>query len=90
MSRIEQNVEVLNALGLHARPASLLVRQANSFKSAITLSNHSGSGDCKSVLELLMLTAGQGTTLKLVVEGTDAEEACRAITGLFLSKFGED
>lgn len=90
MKRIEVEVKVSNALGLHARPASMLVRMANTFQSSITLSNPSGSGDCKSVLDLLMLAAGRDTTLKLVAEGSDAEAAAQAISDFFRDKFGEE
>lgn len=90
MKRIEVEVKVLNALGLHARPASQLVRLANTFQSSITLIHPSGSGNCKSVLDLLMLAAGRDTSLKLVAEGCDAEDAAKAISGLFLDKFGEE
>ena len=90
MKRIEVEVKVLNALGLHARPASQLVRLANTFQSSITLIHPSGSGNCKSVLDLLMLAAGRDTSLKLVTEGSDAEDAAKAISGLFLDKFGEE
>ncbi len=90
MKRIEVEVKVLNALGLHARPASQLVRLANTFQSSITLIHPSGSGNCKSVLDLLMLAAGRDTALKLVAEGSDAEDAVKAISGLFQDKFGEE
>ena len=90
MKRIEVEVKVLNALGLHARPASQLVRLANTFQSSITLIHPSGSGNCKSVLDLLMLAAGRDTALKLVAEGSDAEDAVKAISTLFLDKFGEE
>lgn len=90
MKRVEVEVKVLNALGLHARPASQLVRLANTFQSSITLIHPSGSGNCKSVLDLLMLAAGRNTALKLVAEGSDAEDAAKAISGLFLDKFGEE
>lgn len=90
MKRIEVDVKVQNALGLHARPASMLVRTANTFQSSITLVHPSGSGNCKSVLDLLMLAAGHDTTLKLIAEGKDAEAAVQAISGLFQNKFGEE
>lgn len=90
MKRIEVDVKVLNTLGLHARPASMLVRKANTFASDITLSGPAGSGSCKSVLDLLMLAAGCGTTLKLAAEGPDADAASHAIAALFQNKFGEE
>lgn len=90
MKRIEIDVKVLNTLGLHARPASMLVRKANAFASDLILSSPAGSGSCKSVLDLLMLAAGHGTTLKLSAEGPDADAATHAIAALFQSKFGEE
>ena len=90
MKRVEIEVKVSNALGLHARPAAMLVRKANTFQSSLTLFHPSGKGDCKSVLDILMLAAGQNTALKLIAEGSDAEAAAQAISELFQSKFGED
>ena len=90
MKRVEIEVKVSNALGLHARPAAMLVRKANTFQSSLTLLHPSGKGDCKSVLDILMLAAGQNTALKLSAEGSDADAAAQAISELFQSKFGEE
>ena len=77
-------------MGLHARPASMLVRTASRFHSDINLVKDGEPVNCKSVLALMMLSAGMGTPLQIVAEGDDAEEAVQAVAELFRDKFGEE
>ncbi len=84
------DVTVSNAMGLHARPASLLVRTASRFHSDVSLVKDGEPVNCKSVLALMMLSAGMGTPLQIIAEGEDAEEAAGAVEKLFLDKFGEE
>lgn len=88
---LERNVTIVNALGLHARAASQLVRMANKFESSITLSRGDGSmtADAKSILNILTLAASKGTELKLTAEGPDEETAMETIAELFAKGFGE-
>ena len=91
MKRFELDVMVANRLGLHARPAAALVRQANSFKSNVMLVKDGEEVNCKSVLSLMMLAAGEGTRLRVLAEGDeDAEDAAKAIAQLFSERFGEE
>ena len=83
-------IHVSNRLGLHARPAMMLVREANRFASSLTLRKDKTAADCRSILDLLSIAAPQGTTLELVASGSDADEAAAAITGMFDNKFGEE
>lgn len=87
----EKEVEIKNTMGLHARPAALLVRHANNYKAEITLQrDENDEVDCRSLLGLLMLAAGSGTKLTLRAYGEDAELALEAIARVFEEKFGED
>ena len=87
---VAKQVVVANRLGLHARPASLFVRTASRFAAEISVANAGTVGDGRSVLGLLTLAAGQGTTLEVTASGADAPEALEAIEHLFLTRFGED
>lgn len=87
---LECTVRVINPQGLHARPADLLVRCADGFKSSIMIQKGSEQVDCRSILSLLTLGAAEGTQLKLIVQGQDAENALAAICSLFEQGFHEN
>ncbi|NDC63691.1 MAG: HPr family phosphocarrier protein [Planctomycetia bacterium] len=75
--------------GLHARPADLLAREARKWRSRIELVAQSQRADGKSILDLLTLAAEAGTRLVIEATGPDAEEALKAIGGLFDRNFNE-
>jgi phosphocarrier protein len=86
-------IVVSNKRGLHARPAMQFVDLANQFKSQIMV--HKGGeepedADGKSVMQMIILAATQGTQLRLDAEGEDAETAVIQLAQLFLDKFGEE
>lgn len=78
-----------NAVGLHARPASLFVQEANKFASDITVFLGEAQADAKSILDLLLLGANQGCTITVRAEGPDAEAALEALQSLHANNFGE-
>ena len=86
---LDRTVVVSNPQGLHARPADLLVRLANQFKSTILIGRGGETVDCKSILSLLTLGAAQGTELSLTAEGDDAESAIDSIEQFFLRGFDD-
>lgn len=73
----QKNVEVLitNKTGLHARPASLFVQEANKYKSQIDINFKDKKVNAKSILSLLGLGANKGSTIVISAEGEDAEVA---------------
>jgi phosphocarrier protein len=87
---IEREVEIVNRLGLHARAAAKLVHTAGGFRSKVQIVKDGEEIDAKSILGILLLAAGQGTTLTLRCEGADEEEAMRAITTLIANRFDEE
>jgi phosphotransferase system HPr (HPr) family protein len=89
---IERRVVVTNRLGLHARAAALLVRTANSYKSALRLerADKTAAADAKSILSVLMLAAARGTELLASAEGVDEQDAMNAVCRLFANGFGEN
>ena len=91
MKKIELRVVIENRLGLHARAASLLAQHALQFESDIIIRKDGQEFDAKSLMGLLLLAAGKGTELELVISGDDAEEARDALLNLIMErKFDED
>jgi phosphotransferase system HPr (HPr) family protein len=87
---VEKTVTVENVQGLHARPADMLVKLANQFKSKIEITKDGEAVDGKSILSVLSLAAEKGTNLQIRASGGDAEQAVTAIESLFLRRFDED
>jgi len=86
---MSREVVVINAAGLHARPADLLAREARRWQSRIELVNDSQRAEGKSILDLLTLAAEAGTRLVVEATGPDAREALEAIGSLFERRFNE-
>jgi phosphocarrier protein len=86
---VEKDIVVINKLGLHARAAAKLVKLSAGYDSTIKLHSAAKEVDAKSIMGVLMLAATQGTELKLVVDGADAEQAAESVTALFGDCFGE-
>jgi phosphocarrier protein NPr/phosphocarrier protein len=76
-------VTVVNAQGLHARPADMVARLANHFSARIEIVKDNERVDAKSVLGLLTLGAYQGVQLTIIACGDDAQEAIEALVDLF-------
>ncbi len=90
MPQLQTEVTILNKLGLHARPAALLVQATSKFKSDIYIKKNDMEVNAKSILGVMMLAAECGSILAVSVAGEDAEEAAKEVIELFESKFGED
>lgn len=87
----EQVKTVVNASGIHARPATVFVSAAKKFQSRITLTNLTSGreGDAKSILKVLSLGLVKGTQIKLTAEGEDEEAAIASLSELIDSGLGE-
>ena len=83
------SVAIVNKLGLHARAAAKLTHLAGSYQSEIWISRSGRRVNAKSIMGVMMLAAGQGTSVLLEAEGADAEQAIGALTSLIADKFGE-
>lgn len=90
MAEIVEKVTIQNKLGLHARPAALLVQEAAKFKAKIELENDEIKVNGKSIMGVMMLAAACGTDLKIMVDGDDAADALNAIKTLIMNKFDEE
>jgi phosphocarrier protein HPr len=93
MPTASKEIVVTNKLGLHARPAMQFVDVANQFEAAVTV--HKGGeepcdADGKSVMQMIILAATEGTPLRIEADGEDAQKAVDTLAELFASKFGEE
>lgn len=86
---MEQQVKLLNASGLHARPASIFVTEASKFQSHVFIEVNGRRVNAKSILGLLTLAIGQGSTITVITEGPDEEEALEALVNLVANGLGE-
>lgn len=86
----EKKLKVVNKLGLHARPASLVVQSAMKFRATITIIKDEYKIDAKSIMGLMMLAAANGTELIFQADGEDEQEAISKMEEIFNSGFGEE
>ena len=89
MSVLQSVCEVVNEKGLHVRAATVLAQLAAGYSSTIVLEHAGEQANAKSVMNLLLLTAPMGASVKVIVEGDDAEEALSAVESLIGTGFGE-
>ena len=86
---IDREIEIKNKLGLHARAAAKLVHTSARFKSDIKIRKGDEEVDGKSILGILLLAAGRGTTIRVSADGPDERDALDAIEALINAKFDE-
>ncbi len=87
---VEKVVNVKNKLGVHARPAALLVRMAAKFSSDIFLIKNGQEINGKSIMSVMALAAEFGSAITIRAEGTDENQALHKIVELFNNRFEED
>ncbi|MFH1336555.1 MAG: HPr family phosphocarrier protein [Candidatus Zixiibacteriota bacterium] len=87
---VERKIQVINKLGLHARPSSTLAQTASKFKSEIKLQKGEVEVNAKSILGVMMLAAEVGSEILLKADGEDEEQAVETLVKLFEEKFGEE
>jgi phosphocarrier protein len=87
----KKEVEIINSLGIHARPASLIVKIASVFDSQVELEKDGVKVNAKSIMGVLMLASEQGDKLTIIAEGKDEKEAVEALIELIEKrKFDEE
>ncbi len=87
MARAE--IQIINKLGMHARASAKLTQLAGSYKCEVWLSRNGRRVNAKSIMGVMMLAAGRGSTLIIEAEGEDAEAALAALQKLIADKFDE-
>ncbi len=90
MAAAQSTLVIKNRNGLHARPAALFVKTSNRFQSEIWVEKDGERVNGKSIMGLMMLAAGQGSSLDVFAEGPDAEAVLAELARLVESKFGEE
>ena len=85
----EATTTIQNATGIHARPASVFVQKASSFKSKVQIKAKGKTVDAKSILMIMSMGLSKGTEITLVADGPDEADAVAQLKALVDSKFGE-
>ena len=86
---IKRSITISNKLGLHARASAKLTQLASRFQSAVWIERNGRRVNAKSIMGVMMLAAGIGSTVELEIDGPDETEAAQALESLFGQKFGE-
>jgi phosphocarrier protein len=86
---LKQDIEIINKLGLHARASAKLTQTSGRFQSAVFVTKYGRRVNAKSIMGVMMLAAGKGTTLTVETDGVDEAEAMAAVVALINDKFGE-
>ena len=90
MSEVRRTVEIVNERGLHARASAKFVKMASQFDAHVTVSRDGQTVEAQSIMGLMMLAAGIGSTVELAAEGPEAEEAMEALVALIAERFEEE
>jgi phosphocarrier protein len=86
---ISREFRINNKLGLHARPSAQLTQVAAKFASEVFIAKNGRRVNAKSIMGVMMLAAGPGSTVTVDAEGPDEDQAVAAIGALIDSRFGE-
>ena len=86
---IKRTIQISNKLGLHARASAKLTQMASKYQSNLWLARNGRRVNAKSIMGVMMLAAGLGSTVELETDGPDEQSAIDAIEALFHDKFGE-
>ena len=86
----QQEVEIVNKLGLHARASAKLTQVAGRFEADVWLSRNGRRVNAKSIMGVMMLAAAKGSTVLVETDGADEADAMTAVTALIAERFGED
>ena len=90
MPKTAVQVTISNRLGLHARPAMAFVDAASAFQCSVTVKRGEQAVDGKSIMHMMLLAATKGTSLEVVCDGPDADEAAAALKALVQRGFDEE
>jgi len=83
-------VEIVNERGLHARASAKFVKLAAGFDAEVTVSRDGQTVDARSIMGLMMLAAGPGSTIEIAAEGAEATAALDALCALVSNRFDEE
>jgi len=86
---LQRTITITNKLGLHARASAKLTQAAGQFQASVWISRNGRRVNAKSIMGVMMLAAGLGSTVEIETDGPDEAQAIDAIEKLFADKFGE-
>jgi phosphocarrier protein len=86
---LQQEAEIINKLGLHARASAKLTQVAGQFKSGVWVSRNGRKVNAKSIMGVMMLAAAKGSKIGIETDGPDEEQAMCALQALIADRFGE-
>jgi phosphocarrier protein HPr len=86
---MKREIRIVNKLGLHARASAKLTQEASRFASGVWLTRNNRRVNAKSIMGVMMLAAGLGSTVELETDGEDEAAAMESLAKLFADKFGE-
>lgn len=86
---VKKTLVVQNKMGIHARPAAMIVKTANKYSSEVYFEKDDELVNGKSIMGLMMLAAGNGSELRVLATGDDSEKLVQELEGLFERKFDE-
>jgi phosphocarrier protein len=84
------SVDVVNERGLHARASARFVKLAGAFDAEVRVTKDDQTVDAMSIMGLMMLAAGPGSTIEITAQGRQAHEAVEALTRLVANRFEEE
>lgn len=87
--QLVKELMVQNKMGIHARPAAMIVRVTNKFKAEVFVEKDEEQVNGKSIMGLMMLAAGKGSAVKFLASGDDASQMLAELEALFARKFDE-
>ena len=87
---VSRTVTICNVRGLHARASAKFVKAAAGFDAEVRVAKDGTQVDARSIMGLMMLAAGIGSTIEIEAEGSEAEQALDALTALVEARFEED
>ncbi len=83
---ISKKFKIIDSAGLHARPASVVVQEATKFTSDIKIIFNEKTANLKSIMSVMALVVKSNETIEIVANGTDENEALKAIENIMISK----
>ena len=85
----KREITIVNKLGLHARASAKLTQAASQFQSAVWITRNGRRVNAKSIMGVMMLAAGLGSTVEIEADGEDEAAAIDTVARLFAERFGE-
>lgn len=87
---IKEEIKIKNRLGIHARPAAMIAQEAGKFKSEIFISKDGMEVNAKSIMGIMMIAAEQGSTISIMINGADEDNAFKALKTVLGKIFEEE